>query len=86
VQATIRNCISRIQVVHQKWQGHSFARSPSSSAESGFRRAGDVLWLQHPKLLVSKRRLRQTETIQAVREKRESETQNLGFSSRPFVL
>ena len=72
--------------MHQRWQGHSFARGPSSSAESGFRRAGYVLRLQHPKLLVSKRRLRQTETIQVVREKRESETQNLGFSSRPFAL
>ena len=72
--------------MHQKWQGHSLARGPSSSAESGFRRASDVLRLEHPKLLVSKRRLRQTETIQVVREKRESETQNLGFSSRPFVL
>jgi hypothetical protein len=49
-------------------------------------RASHVLRQQHPELLVSKRKLRQTETIQLVREKREAETQNLGFSSRPFVL
>jgi len=82
----LATAFSRIQGVLQRWQGHSFARGPSSSAESGFRRAGDVLRLQHPDLLVSKRRLRQTETIQVVRERRESETQNLGVSSRPFVL
>jgi hypothetical protein len=48
--------------------------------------AGEVLRLRHPELVVSKRKLRQAETIRLVREKRESETQNLGFSSRPFVL
>ena len=41
---------------------------------------------QHPELLVSKRKLRQAEIIQLVREKREQEKQTLGFSSRPFVL
>ena len=40
----------------------------------------------HPELVVSKRKLRQAEAIQLVRANRESEGQNLGFSSRPFVL
>jgi hypothetical protein len=54
--------------------------------DSGFRRAGHVLRSRNSELLLSKRKLRRTETIQTVREKRETETQNLGFSSRPFVL
>lgn len=48
--------------------------------------AGEVLRFEHPELAVSKRMLRRTETICSVRAKRESDTQNLGFSSRPFVL
>ena len=64
----------------------SIVRSSDTSGNSGFRRAGDVLRLQSSELLVSKRKLRRTEAIQIVREKRETETQNLGFSSRPFVL
>jgi Plasmid encoded RepA protein len=39
-----------------------------------------------PQLIVSKRRLRKVESIKWVRLKRESARQNLGFSSRPFVL
>ncbi|MCU1260945.1 MAG: plasmid encoded RepA protein, partial [Bryobacterales bacterium] len=35
---------------------------------------------------ISKRRLRKVESIECVRLKRESARQNLGFSSRPFVL
>jgi replication initiator protein len=45
-----------------------------------------MLRQSHPELLVSKQKLRQSATIQLVREKRDSETQNLGFTSRPFVL
>jgi hypothetical protein len=64
----------------------SFVRGSDTSDDSGFRRAGHVLRLRNSELLVSKRKLRRTEAIQTVREKREAETQNLGFSSRPFVL
>jgi hypothetical protein len=46
--------------------------------------ADQVSRLRHPEL--SKRKLRQAETIRLVRKRRESESQNLGFSSRPFVL
>jgi Plasmid encoded RepA protein len=56
------------------------------SAGTGFRQAGDILRLHRPELLASKRKLRQAVTICSVREKREAEAQNLGFSSRPFVL
>jgi len=53
---------------------------------SGLERAGDLLRWQHPDLVISKRKLRQADAIQMVRQKRENEAQNLGFSSRPFVL
>ncbi|MBV8863833.1 MAG: replication initiator protein A [Acidobacteriaceae bacterium] len=58
----------------------------NASAHIEFQRANHVARRQHPELLVSKRKLRQAEIIQLVREKRERETQTLGFSSRPFVL
>jgi hypothetical protein len=38
------------------------------------------------KFRISKRRLRKIESIECVRMKRENARQNLGFSSRPFVL
>ena len=37
-------------------------------------------------LIVSKRRIRQAEAVEMVRLKRDGFKQNLGFSSRPFVL
>jgi len=49
-------------------------------------RAGDILRKCHPDLLVSKQRLRQSESVRLVRLKRESGNQDLGYSSRPFVL
>src|SRR5690349_11233817 len=39
-----------------------------------------------PELLVSKQKLRKAESSCVVRMRREDENQNLGFSSRPFVL
>jgi hypothetical protein len=54
--------------------------------QSGFQRADQLLRDSFPHLLVSKQKLRQAGTIQLVRVKRECEHQNLGFSSRPFVL
>ena len=66
-------------------------RTNSSSANthstSGYlQRIGPLLARAHPELVVSKRRLRKVESIECVRLKRESARQNLGFSSRPFVL
>ncbi len=49
-------------------------------------RAGDLLRRQLPNLVVSKRHFRKIEAIQMVRENREREQQNVGFSARPFVL
>ena len=67
------------------------SRPNSSSANthstSGYlQRIGPLLARAHPELVVSKRRLRKVESIECVRLKRESARQNLGFSSRPFVL
>jgi replication initiator protein A len=57
-----------------------------ASSAGGFCRAGDILKQQHGDLLVSKYKLRQADGISLVREKRESGTQILGFTTRPFVL
>jgi hypothetical protein len=40
----------------------------------------------HPDYVISKRRMRKVESIECVRLSREGARQNLGFSSRPFVL
>ena len=47
---------------------------------------GKILKKNHSELLVSKQRLRQSESVLMVRRKRESRNQELGYSSRPFVL
>ena len=47
---------------------------------------GPLVEESFPELLVSKRRLRKVESIECVRMKRDAARQNLGFSSRPFVL
>ena len=67
-------------------QDHSPLYNTNLSTGTGFRRAGQILGLCHPEFVISKRKLRQAETIQLVRANRETEVQNLGFSSRPFVL
>ena len=48
--------------------------------------AATTLQKHHPGLLASKQRLRQSESVLMVRLKRESRNQELGYSSRPFVL
>jgi hypothetical protein len=65
---------------------HSAHSTTNGSSSSGLQRAGDLLRLQYPELVVSKQKFRQADAVQMVRQKRESEAQNLGFSSRPFVL
>ena len=52
----------------------------------GLKRADLILANAHPDLVLSKRRMRKVESIECVRLKREAARQNLGFSSRPFVL
>src|SRR5947209_10991735 len=52
----------------------------------GLERVGTLLEDTHPELIASKRKTRKVESIECVRLNRESACQNLGFSSRPFVL
>jgi len=72
----------RIDALHHRTQDSTIIHD----FQSGLERIGDLLRLQRPKLVVSKRGIRQAETIRMVRENRECEKQNLGFSARPFVL
>ena len=53
---------------------------------SGFNRSRDILKLHFPDLVVSKRKLGLADAIACVRMKRQDAYQNLGFTSRPFVL
>jgi len=53
---------------------------------TGLERAGSILQDGFAELHISKRRLRQAESIQLVRNRRETASQQLGFASRPFVL
>ena len=48
--------------------------------------AGSIARCLPSELRISKRKLRQAESVQLVRMNRESATPNLGFASRPFVL
>ncbi len=52
----------------------------------GLEKLGSFLADAHPDLIISKRRMRKVESIECVRLKRDVARQNLGFSSRPFVL
>jgi hypothetical protein len=52
----------------------------------GLERIGPLLVAAHPDLVISKRKMRKVESIECVRLNREASRQNLGFSSRPFVL
>jgi hypothetical protein len=56
------------------------------STSRGLERIGPLLADLHPDYVVSKRRMRKVESIECVRLNREGARQNLGFSSRPFVL
>lgn len=60
--------------------------SGRSGHGSGLQPISHIIKDTRPDLLVSKRKFRKAETIQLVRENREADRQNLGFSPRPFVL
>jgi hypothetical protein len=53
---------------------------------TGLERASSILQDRFPEFHVSRRRLRQAESIQLVRDRRNAANQQLGFASRPFVL
>ena len=58
----------------------------SGGNRNGMELAGSVLKRISPEFLVSKQKLRQAEGSCSVRLKREEGKQNVGLSSRPFVL
>lgn len=58
----------------------------SNQEALGLQTIGTLLNRVHPELVISKRRQRKIESIECVRLNRNSACQNLGFSSRPFVL
>ncbi len=58
----------------------------SRTYTKGFERAGSVLAESYPDFALSKRRLRKLDSFECVRLQRANARQNLGFSSRPFVL
>src|ERR1041384_2633093 len=60
--------------------------SSVTNVSCGFARSGDVLKRYLPDLVVSKQKLRRADAIACVRLKRQEANQNLGFTSRPFVL
>ncbi|MBS1858464.1 MAG: replication initiator protein A [Acidobacteria bacterium] len=53
---------------------------------TGLEHAGSILQDRFAEFHVSRRRLRQAESIQLVRDRRNAANQQLGFASRPFVL
>ncbi|MDQ1470888.1 MAG: hypothetical protein QOJ99_2368, partial [Bryobacterales bacterium] len=55
-------------------------------AAGGPEKLGSLLAGTYPDLVISKRRMRKVESLECVRLSREVDRQNLGFSSRPFVL
>ncbi len=57
-----------------------------SAGNGGLEAVGSTLKRILPELVVSKQKLRQAEGSSIVRLKREEKKQNVGFSSRPFVL
>jgi len=64
----------------------SFSARRGSNGNPGLERAGQILERTRLAPLLGVRRLRKAETIECVRMRRQSAHQNVGFSSRPFVL
>jgi hypothetical protein len=52
----------------------------------GLQTPGPLLAEPHLELAILKRRMRKVESIECVQLNREADRQNLGYSSRPFVL
>lgn len=72
--------------------GHEYAphyaprAQPVQSKSNGFSSLSDCLTRVTPVISISKRRLKQLEAIQLVREQRENRKQTIAYQARPFVL
>ena len=58
----------------------------SPQRQLGFEQSGEILGRMDLRLVPTSQRLRKIESIECVRLRRQSGSQNMGFSSRPFVL
>src|ERR1700724_881871 len=67
------------------WRPNPITKHPHSTS-GGLQRIGPLLVDLPPDSVISKRRMRKVESIECVRVKREGARENLGLSSRPFVL
>jgi hypothetical protein len=74
---------AQVEQVSEQVDAHQASRE---RRRSGLQRAGSILQDRFPEFHVSRRRLRQAESIQLVRDRRNAANQQLGFASRPFVL
>jgi hypothetical protein len=64
----------------------SFPNRSGAEGDGGLERTGQILDRIRLAPMVGTRRLRKAEMIECVRMRRQAARQNLGFSSRPFVL
>ena len=64
----------------------SFSSPGDRRPSSGMVSAAEILQFEHADLLISKQKLERARGVEVVRIKREQRTQDLCFSSRPFVL
>ncbi|MCU1301914.1 MAG: plasmid encoded RepA protein [Candidatus Sulfotelmatobacter sp.] len=71
---------------HLHNRSQSFSTRTGAHQHHGFQSAGSILRGLPGDLVVSKQKLRRAEAIACVRLKRQEANQNLGFTSRPFVL
>ena len=74
-------CVSDVSM-----SGVSWAVRDPSKGHTGLQQAGQILDPGRLAASAGMRRLRKAETIEYVRMRRQSARQNVGFSSRPFVL
>ena len=77
---------STLQFGHQ--YAPQYAPRPNSpeTTTNGFSSVSDCLRFNAPRIGISKRRLKQLDTIELVRQQRENHQQQLAFHTRPFVL
>ena len=72
--------------------GHEYAphyapcSKPPNTTTNGFFSVAECLRSNAPSISISKRRLKQLDTIELARQQRESHQQQLAFHTRPFVL
>jgi hypothetical protein len=59
---------------------------PAQTTTNGFSSVGDCIHNVAPTITISKRRIKQLDSIQLIRDQRDNRQQQLAFHARPFVL